>query len=147
MRDILFRAKRQDNGEWVESMSVAKCEEENGDYLYYVGAGLPAEFGCDEHGNILEAETYGEALFYEIDPGTVGQHTGWKDKNGKRIFEGDIVRFDGGVFTVEYSSCRIGFYFSGTRGRGCVPGFTMSHWEHLEIIGNIHDNPELLQEA
>ena len=77
-------------------------------------------------------------------PDTVGQFTGLTDKNGKKIFEGDIVRFDNRLSVVEYVDCRMGFAFRKTIGHGIVPGFTMPHWETCEILGNIHDNPELL---
>lgn len=117
MRKILFRGKRFNDGEWISGFLV------------------------DERriGNWLLCES--------VHPDTVGQFTGITDKNGKKIFEHDIVRFSNGVFVVVFYDCRMGFGFSGLFGRGCVPGFGMTAWEHIEIIGNIHDNPELLETA
>jgi uncharacterized phage protein (TIGR01671 family) len=91
--------------------------------------------------------------WHEVIPETVGQYTGLTDKNGKKIFEGDICRFR------EWSKgdmCWIGkvhyehqqFVISGDRNKECEGTFTlvMSRFipENIEIIGNIHDNPELL---
>ena len=80
----------------------------------------------------------GKMQTYEVDRETVGQYTGLKDKNGKRIFEGDIlsfragrthvVRFEDGAFILEDSAIPIPFAIKS------------------EIIGNVHDNPELLKE-
>ena len=125
MREILFRGKRVDNGEWV--------------YGSLVNAGVCMIIPQN-------AEHWGGAEFnigYIVDPETVGQYTGLADKNGKKIFEGDIAEFDNSQFVVEYFESRMGFGFAGLKGRGVVSGFTMMDWEHLKIIGNIHDNPEL----
>lgn len=124
MREILFRGKRIDNGEWVE-----------GQFAYTI----PSKEPC--------IEVYfdsGISIRIRVDPYTVGQYTGLMDKNGQRIFEGDVVAFDRGEFVVTYFDCRMGFGFSGLNGRGVVSGFTMTDWEHLEVICNIHDNPELM---
>ena len=135
-REILFRGKRVDNGRWVEG-SFAILE-----HFYY---GKPTHYiltgKCDYYDQTGKVDYHP----VEIDPETVGQYTGLKDKNGVPVFEGDIVEFDDGRFVVEYFDSRMGFGFSGLRGRGMVCGFTMTHWEHLKIIGNIHDNPELME--
>ena len=132
MREILFRGKRKDNGEWVEGAFCPKsC-----DGLFDPMIDRPS---------IIKLDEPNDGFWFDVDPDTVGQYAGRPDKNGRKLFEHDIVRFDGGTFVVEFSASRIGFYFCGIHGRGCVPGFAMAHWEHIEVIGNIHDNPELLK--
>lgn len=73
-------------------------------------------------------------------PETVGQFTGLTDKNGIKIFEGDIVQFKGANYEVVY----IEKYtrFAGKK-KGCV--FSVFAWKMCEVIGNIHDNPELMR--
>ena len=135
MREILFRGKRLDDGEWVEG------------YLYITHNG--------EHEiSIYNDEVNIERWTHEVDPSTVGQYTGLKDKNGKRIFEGDVCRFR------EWSNgemCWVGkvhwehqqFMISGGPNKECETMFElcMSRFipENIEVIGNITDNPELLE--
>ena len=143
MREILFRGKRLDNGEWVEgSFCMDACEQFNG--------------LCGVDGFIrLYDKTKGKMQSHEVDRETVGQYTGLKDKNGKRIFEGDIVaqnwydydepRDDsfGKVVFCEYDCS---FSVMDVNKDGFMPlGRCGSyHWE-VEVIGNIHDNQELLK--
>ena len=140
MREILFRGKRIDNGEWVEG------------FYNHIPYG---RFGKDEHmiQTVLENGKIG--MLHDIYPCTVGQYTGLKDKNGKRIFDGDIVaqnwydydepRDDsfGKVVFCEYDCS---FSVMDVNKDGFMPlGRCGSyHWE-VEVIGNIHDNPELLK--
>lgn len=126
MEEILFRGKRRDNGKMIAG-------------FYAVFAGVPF---------IGTPNSYGTMLWHPVHRETVGRFTGTTDKTGAPLYEGDIVTFSGLTrFTVEYSTCRMGFYFSRLPNGGCIPGFTMAAWEHLEIIGNIHDNPELMRAA
>lgn len=133
MREILFRAKRKDNGEWVE-----------GGFSQY---DCPDPFGAAvEMPSIIK---YGEpcSLFwFEVDPETVGQYTGLKDKNGKKIFEGDIVNaertynkenYTGSI--VFWNGC---FAVQDAKTRN-VPAVDL--FDVFEVIGNIHDNQELLE--
>lgn len=136
MREILFRGKRIDNGEWVEG------------YL------VPITINCYDKGyEIIESDgiEYDELdgynpLFssFRVYPETVGQYTGLTDKNGKRIFEGDIVIFKTTNYhfepcVVEYHNDVAQFVVS-KNGRS----YPMADDFSYEVIGNIHDNPELI---
>lgn len=147
MREILFRGKRIDNGEWVESGSPARIGNDGVHWEIYLGAGKAAEHDLDEHGNILASVTLEECLFYKVDPSTVGQYTGLTDKNGNRIFEGDVVESadfteEDGYGVVEWDD---GAWEVGN-GEWCGTFHENYYGKEFEVIGNIHDNPELLKE-
>ena len=125
MREFLLRGKRTDNGEWVKG------------YLYIT------HIGAHEIGS-YDAEINIERVTFDVIPETVGQYTGLTDKNGKRIFEGDIVslvKHDGLIYKVVYVPCR--YELVNSKGVNC---FVLDIYksENIEVIGNIHDNPELL---
>ena len=133
MREILFRGKRTDNGEWIE------------------GAYSPFNlnfFGEREekpHIIIISDDEDIDGLWCEVIPETVGQYTGLTDKNGKRIFEGDIVslvKHDSLIYKVVYVPCR--YELVNSKGVNC---FVLDIYksENIEVIGNIHDNPELIK--
>ena len=134
MREILFRGKRIDNGEWVLSGNIIRFNPENGEDLIFIPAlGEPCICDHDENDNIISFE---KGMFYKVDTKTVGQFTGLTDKNGKRIFEGDILEFRAGrSHIVKFDDgC---FIFTGT----AIP---VRYADKFEVIGNIHDNHELL---
>lgn len=120
MREILFRGKRIDNGEWAV-----------GDLLVNDIEGKAA---------IRDRSTCG---VIPVIPRTVGEYTGLTDKNGKRIFEGDImsgrgntykVIFEDGIFLIDNSQYTAGLYVA-------------IHMEKIdEVIGDVYNNPELLEE-
>lgn len=147
MREILFRGKRKDNGEWVEGRLLAD------DVIVPCGQNFILEANC-----IYECDK--PIIGYDVDEETVGQFTGLTDKNGKKIFEGDIVKLtdevvDGTYFArVEFGNPN-GLY---TWGWQLVPlcktpfAVDILHWvdmeatgAYIEVIGNFHDNPELLE--
>lgn len=127
MREILFRGKRVDNGEWVEG--------------YYVFRGVECG-GKDTHHFILVHDEYGFS-WREVDPETVCQYTGLTDKAGKKIFDGDIVEgYDCEFYEVAYSEDEALFEL---RQNGCsMETFTSFYTFDCKVIGNIFDNPELL---
>lgn len=138
MRKILFRGKRVDNSEWVE-----------GDFLSPHNI-VWTERGFDEALQREEMIVCDEA----VDPETVGQFTGLTDKNGKKIFEGDIVRYSPNLSNTGKGLDRIGVV--GWRKCGMFFIDWRSYWDirHIldseckdwaEIIGNIHDNKELVE--
>lgn len=132
MRDILFRGKCFGTGEWIYWSECGRITDINGE---------PTKPDIDIP-TLLPHPAYISDLPI-INDKTVGEYTGLKDKNGKRIFEGDImsgggdtykVVFDEGVFRIENSNYTTGVYVA-------------IHMDKIdEVIGNIHDNPELLGE-
>ena len=143
MREILFRGKRIDNGEWVE------------------GAYMPYYYST-RYGKVAAIFTNDDVLCktccYPVDPSTVGQYTSLKDKNGKQIFEGDIlsIPFEEDRSPYEENSIYYekGEVYFDTERYGWYVRFReyndeISLWEYdntdIEVIGNIYDNPELLK--
>jgi len=123
MREILFRGKRTDNGEWVE-----------GWYVYG-----PKNTGSHF---IVSYNAYGTILWYEVDPATVGQYVGRGDKNDKRIFEGDIVEYQGRRYAIAHYDGWAMYMLHGKTGG--TNGMYTPLFDCI-VIGNIHDNPELLE--
>lgn len=141
MREIVFRGKRVDNGEWIVSTTVSRFDK----YLYMCKSSK-CEVTYDLYN--ITAIISKKPFFVEVIPETVGQYTGLTDKNGTKIFEGDIVEhtvsFNGSIRTgyIEYIE-RYGAFF--IRGSGYSDN-QMYAFCNFKVIGNIHDNPELLEE-
>ena len=141
MREILFRGRR-DNGEWTEGFIVASREN-----TYPDGFEMITVDGI----NYDELENYQpDFLSYAVDLETVGQFTGLTDKNGKKIFEGDILKFSytgknhgvEGTEAVVFKNGKFGVEWGWHREMVALDGFANTT---IEVIGNIHDNPELLE--
>lgn len=137
MREILFRGKRVDNGEWVE-----------GNYEWYH---KPEKYIIS---NPYTGETKG------VLPETVGQYTGLTDKNGKKIFEGDIITTTtldtgdeqkavvgfGNFIDENNDDEYIGFYIEFDGIKTTITQLAMEEVkDRFEVIGNKWDNPELLK--
>ena len=138
MREILFRGKAKDLGEWVYG-NLKKCEFGSifdKYYEYYISL-------LDGHNMDLGGWNDGEQLF-EVIPETVGQFTGLVDKNGKKIFEGDIVKgresFGDYIGYVEYGD----YGFWSIIEKRWHSDFESLNIKTMEILGNIHDNAELI---
>lgn len=122
----LFKAKRVDNGEWVVG------------YLYRLSENNPP---------FIMLRKYGES--YEVDENTICQCTGLKDKNGKLIWENDIVRDEYGNFYKAFWQNDY-YQFSFCSKTGVFPiGAKWNLWSfksfEIEVTGNIFDNKELLE--
>lgn len=129
MREILFRGKRISDGEWVYGDLVRS---------------FPSYFLPGYKSYIKESVAKGGV--YEIDFSTVGQYTGLTDKNGKngkKIFEGDITWFYGGENYQGYWEYDKTMVIDSLLNHECV--FLLTEVENAEVIGNIYDNPELLE--
>ena len=142
MREILFRGKRMDNGSWVY-----------GDLLHNFFKIGDTCISIEKMAGVLQ-----------VDPDTIGQHAGLKDKNGKRIFEGDIIRthyantiatdfveqvvFHNGRFTSLYELHGPGngkMFSNLPDGIPHLPQDKTPYMDWCYVIGNLHDNPELLK--
>lgn len=146
MCEILFHGKRRDNGEWVEGHLITGRWYLN---ELEIVAIVPLDNAFYSHCEISE--------WYEVDPATVGQYTGLPDKNGKKIFEGDIGSYrqtDGAkrngdpilcTGKVVYNTKTASYAVDSRDDAGCKY-FDYFPIKDFEVIGNIHDNPELLEE-
>lgn len=117
-----FRGKRQDNGEWVSGELMRNSEN---DKLYIV--------------------VDNRAFIYV--PSSLNAYTGRADKNGTEIYVGDILKIDGYKCVVEWNKiiCAYCVRFSFEKEVGCKPlGSWLEEYRDCEVIGNIVDNPELL---
>ena len=136
MRTIKFRGKRVDGKGWLHGLLARTVRNENQRYI---------------QSSLYDSDGYRGYQQYEVTPETVGQFTGLTDKNEKEIYEGDIVFIeyidfdyseDGTCYiktVVEYETERMRFNFSNY-GKSVINTYKSC----LEVIGNIHDNPELL---
>ena len=140
MREILFRGKTG-HGKWVYGWFCGKTLNHTMD-------------GTEECSQIIHSDTL---YWHVVEPETVGQFTGLTDKNGTKIFEGDIVAqtwydhdepTDDSFGEVVFCEYDCSFSVMDVEKDGIVPlgRCHAYHWE-AEVIGNIHDNPELLEDS
>ena len=125
MREILFRGKRIDNGEWVQ--------------------GYPCRYGWIGKEKDYIIPDYASALYTaEIDPETIGQYTGIVDKYGMKIFEGDIVwnDYDNGKGKVEWDNDMAKFIITFST---FTIDFENIYGNELDVIGNVYDHPDILK--
>lgn len=117
MREILFRGKHKASGKWCEG-----------------------NLHIDRQGvAIITPDDTPIGCYGQVDPDTIGQYTGLTDKNGTKIFEGDIVLIPGvGYGVIEYDRACFSLGLVGC-------GLCVSEQNEREILGNIHDNPEMME--
>lgn len=139
MRTIKFRGKLIDNSEWIYGVPI---NTHIGDYIV-----------TEENPHVCSLYGYMEIdEFGQVDPDTVGQFTGLYDKNGKEIYEGDIIGcHDPEIKHLIFYNEKEGRFMAALNGDienyfVSVCGLDNSCWvASKEVIGNIHDNPELLK--
>ena len=132
MREIKFRGKRLDNGEWVYGSLI--IDDVSGKYFIVL--------------SVTESEKTGQegclyCVTYEVDPASVGQYTGRKDIHGREIYEGDVVSWRDSdkntrINYVKFGHCK--FYL-------CNYNFSLDEYPHIKIIGNIYEHSDLLKDG
>ena len=130
MREILFKAKRIDNGEWIEG------------YLLFIGD--KAYIVCDAETMCMDGENTDlyATEWYEVNKDTICQYTGLTDKNGNKIWENDVVK-DNVIFgTVVWDEKNARFMIDDINDG--LQEYS-DWWHEVEVIGNIFGNPELLE--
>lgn len=148
MREILFKAKRIDNGEWVEG-NLFQMQGK-----YYI---CQYPYQCMKGYSSKDGEEYGFGGFESVDESTICQYTGLTDKNGRKIWENDIVKYHFGddvapIRFGKYQSCfdsvntgHVGFYVDWDSKKAIRKD--LDYWVNMidcNVIGNVFDNPELL---
>ena len=132
MREILFRGKRVDDNEWMYGSLIIDCKlRDKSKEIPYI-----RERGMNE----ATSYYYGGAGL-EVNPDTLGQFTSVYDKNGNKVFTGDIIDYNGEKIIVHFMCCHYSAYdLKGTYYQ--LPLITAGGGV---VIGNIYDNPELLE--
>ena len=119
MREIIFRGKRTDNGEWAYGSLV-------------IAAGMTF------------ISVFGVVSPLHVDCETVGQSTGLIDKHGDRKWEGDIFIWDDRLYVIEFDENALAWYATAYFDPDYSISLSEFYADEIGVIGNIHDNPELL---
>ncbi len=130
-REIKFRGKSLEGGGWVV-----------GDLLHPSTGARIVNYTESEADGVMRADYH----YFNVDPATVGQYTGLKDKNGTEIYEGDIITLDTweGIFVVKFVEGAFCFGNSKSCYNNDIHYVQHAGRRQASIEGNIHDNPELM---
>lgn len=139
MREILFRGKDSITKSWVYEALVQQQDDPLKEKAFIISYSN-YQFG-----------DFSEAVMHEVDPETVGQCTGFGDKNGNKIFEGDIVSICNSktfFFIVYWNHAVKSFILKSTvNGVNGIDCNILDSTQDIEVIGNIYDNPELIKDG
>ena len=130
MREILFRGQIRKKGERVTNGGGPV----DGKWIY------DGIFAANTESDRCIITSYDDLKKYPVHADTVGQYIGLTDKNGVKIFEGDILKYFGEIFFVEYDERSAEFLVKKSNGF-----FIPTMFNDCEIVGNIYDTPELLK--
>ena len=135
MKEILFKAKRLDNGKWIQGGLVHQtdCYGDKVDRWFIIDGTTTQDYDIGEN--------------FEVDPKTICQYTGFNDRNNEKIFSGDIVKDDDNVYSKAGEVRYIGWFYKGNEliptmtigGYGIFGSNNIEDAKKLHIIGNIHD--------
>lgn len=138
MREILFRGKRKDNGEWIEGGYA----EHDGKSFVVIWTRYSPDTRDLDMVEYYEINPHYTFCLIEVVPETVCQYTGLTDRNGRKIFEGDIIKKQKETFAVFWSESNYEFGIKNS-----IESFGIAYVYHgdLEVAGNIFDDPELCE--
>lgn len=146
MRELLFKGKAKGTGEWMSGGYLQRAEAK---YYFKKDQALIHSYIASDWATYFGLPS--ELTIHEVEPSTVCQYTGLTDKNGKKIFEGDILRHaDETVLKTVWNDRKYGFAAQCVKGSVLLKECKWGLWEfesdEVEVIGNIYDNPELLED-